>query len=140
LLLVPRWLADRSDLAAGKPWQASSAYYLPGCESPKQDCPGDKTYFVHTNQENEPWLELDLQSAKKMSSALVVNRTDCCIDRVVPLVFEVSDDHKRWREVARSRAPFREWKPTFAPVSARWVRLRVPRFSMLHLKRVQIFP
>jgi hypothetical protein len=140
LVLVPAWLTARSDLAAGKPWQASSLYWERGCESPLQDCPGDKAYFMHTNQENDPWLEIDLKSTQKMSKAEVINRTDCCIDRVVPLVLEVSSDQKTWREVARSTAPFHEWKPTFAPVSARWVRLRVPRYSMLHLKRVRIFP
>jgi hypothetical protein len=140
LLLLPEWLEARRDLAAGKPWQASSLSYTGNCESPAQECPGEGNYFFHTQQEEEPWVEIDLKSTQKMSSARIVNRTDCCIDRGIPLILEVSNDQKRWREVAKVIDPFREWKPTFAPVAARWVRLRVPKNATLHLKRVRIFP
>jgi hypothetical protein len=126
-------------LALGKPWQASSVF-AGSCDSPAQDCPGENNFFIHTQQENEPWLEIDLKSVQKFSSAHIVNRTDCCADRVVPLILEVSNDQKHWREVTRNTQPFRDWSPSFAPVSARWLRLRVPRYSMLHLKRVRVFP
>lgn len=139
LLVVPELWQARRDLALGKPWVASSTWGG-GCDSPLQDCPGDGTYFIHTQTENEPWLEFDLQSSKTISGAQVINRTDCCIERIVPLVLEVSTDHKQWREVVRSTQPFREWKPSFSPVSARWVRLRIPKYGLLHLKRVRIFP
>lgn len=132
-------LEARRDLARDKPWQASSLYYG-SCESPAQDCPGQTSYFVHTQTENEPWLEIDLEAVQKVGGAHVVNRTDCCTERAVPLVFEVSTDHKLWREVARSTEPFRDWKPSFAPVSARWVRFKIPKNAPLHLRRVRIFP
>jgi hypothetical protein len=133
LLEAPR------DLARGKPWQASSLYYG-SCESPEQECPGDKSYFVHTQTENDPWLEIDLKAEQKVGGAHVVNRSDCCTERAVPLLFEVSTDHKRWREVARSTEPFRDWKPSFPSVPARWVRFKIPKIAPLHLKRVRIFP
>jgi hypothetical protein len=138
-LVMPDVWAARRDLAVGKPWAASSVWGG-GCESPLQECPGDGNYFVHTQPENEPWFELDLLSAQTISGAQVVNRLDCCTERAVPLVLEVSTDHKKWREVIRSTQPFREWKPSFAKVSARWVRLRIPKYGTLHLKRVRILP
>jgi hypothetical protein len=138
-LVVPDVWTARRDLAVGKPWAASSVWGG-GCDSPLQECPGDGNYFVHTQPENEPWFELDLGSVQGISGAQVVNRLDCCTERAVPLVLEVSTDHKKWREVIRSTQPFREWKPSFAKVSARWVRLRIPKYGTLHLKRVRILP
>jgi hypothetical protein len=139
VLIFPDLWAARRDLAVGKPWVASSTWGG-GCESPLQDCPGDGNYFVHTQPENEPWFELDLRSPQTISGVQVVNRVDCCTERAVPLVLEVSTDHKKWREVIRSTQPFREWKASFASVTARWVRLRIPKYGTLHLKRVRILP
>ena len=139
VLIFPDLWAARRDLAVGKPWVASSTWGG-GCESPLQECPGDGNYFVHTQPENEPWFELDLRSPQTISGVQVVNRVDCCTERAVPLVLEVSTDHKKWREVIRSTQPFREWKASFASVTARWVRLRIPKYGTLHLKRVRILP
>jgi hypothetical protein len=70
----------------------------------------------------------------------VTNRDDCCLERAVPLVVEVSDDRKKWRTVARRADSFREWEGKFAPLKARYVRLRVDRHSILHLAKVSVRP
>jgi hypothetical protein len=56
----------------------------------------------------------------------------------VPRVIEVSNDQKNFREVARRTEVFREWETTFPPVTARYVRARVDRRSVLHLVRVTV--
>jgi hypothetical protein len=58
----------------------------------------------------------------------------------VPLVVEVSNDRKKYREVARRTEVFDTWTPKFAPQRMRYVRLRVARRSMLHLDRVEVHP
>jgi hypothetical protein len=136
--ILDRWY-DRQDLARGKPWTASSTSDEVGCESPAQRC-DNGNFFFHTNGEDHPWLVIDLESAQTVSSVLVRNRRDCCRERAVPLVVEVSTDQEHWTEVARNAKEFGEWKADFAPVQARWVRLIVARSSYLHLRRVRILP
>jgi len=34
---------------------------------------------------------------------------------------------------------FALWQPEFPPVEARYVRLRVPRFTVLHLQQVKVY-
>jgi hypothetical protein len=131
-------LEQRKDLARGKPWVASSRYPEYGCTSPAQVCSKSDIYFFSTNNELNPSIEWDLGAAQRVSGLRVDNRVDCCIERAVPLLVEVSLDHKTWKETARRDDEFATWKAAFAPVQARWVRLRVPRATLLHLTRVRI--
>jgi F5/8 type C domain len=130
-------LEVRADLSRGKPW-AQSSMYEQVCVSPLHHCGSDKGYFFHTQDEQSPWLEIDLQQNQQFSALHVFNRQDCCAERVVPLVIEVSTDHVHWREVMRKTDVFDEWKPRFRAVSARWVRLRVAGRSLLHLYDVRV--
>lgn len=139
-LAAREWVEKNGDLARGKPWTASSKYPEGGCKSPLQSCPGSEMYFFCTNEQDNPWLEIDLQSVQKISRVRVYNRQDCCGDRAVPMVIEVSRDHKRWDEVAKRGSNFSTWKVGFPTTEARWVRLRVTRRSFLHLTGVRILP
>jgi len=130
----------RNDLAQGKPWRASSKYQDLGCTSPEQECPNNPPVFFCTLEEKEPWIEFDLGSAKEISAVQVDNRADCCSERAVPLIVEVSENHKRWRTVGRRDTDFTTWRADFQPVKARWVRLKAQRVTFLHLQRVRILP
>jgi hypothetical protein len=142
VMTTVRWFVDRTeqgrDLAIGKPWRASSAVSNVGCASPLQECGESNDYFFHTTDENGPWLEIDLGKPLKFSGLRVENRRDCCFDRSVPLVVEVSDDQKSFREIARRTSGFSSWLASFSPTQARYVRLRVARQSLLHLSRVRV--
>ncbi len=132
-------LAERQrDLAIGKPWRASSLYSTPGCHSPAQTCEESPDYFVHTQEQANPWVEFDLGAAHTISAVRVINRKDCCTERIAPLVVEVSTDQNNWKSVARHEAMFSNWLASFPPTNARWVRLRVDRTSLLHLHAVSI--
>jgi len=133
-----KWEASH-DLAVGKAWRSSSTY--PGaCDSPSQDCPTGTNFFVHTTEEDSPWLEFDLGQVQNVSGVRVTNRVDCCLERAQPLVVSVSTDGRKWKEVARNTERFADWKYSFATVQARWVRFEIPKRTNLHLKRVRIFP
>lgn len=126
------------DLAAGKPWTASSKAYE--CKPAERSCGGGVTSILfHTLEQDQPWVTFDLGSPQKFARVEVVNREDCCAERAAPLVVETSDDGQKYREVARTTEPFDEWTATFKPVKARYVRLRVDRRSYLHLVRVSVF-
>jgi hypothetical protein len=130
-------LHAHGDLARGKSWRTSSSEIdcrpidLGGC-APRQG-----VYF-HTKQDDNPWIEYDLGASAKFTKVVVENARDGFLERAVPLVIEVSDDQKTWKEIARNASPFQEWISTFPVVAARYVRFRVNRVSYLHLARIEI--
>lgn len=128
------------DLAHGKAWKLSSSYGVNGCTSPAQDCVESPDYFFHTQEEKEPWVEIDLGSKQRFSAVRAINRKDCCTDRGVPLVVEVSSDDVHWKEVARREPVFTSWLATFSPIDARYVRLHVAAKGILHLSAVRVMP
>lgn len=123
------WLFLPNDLARDKPWHTSSA--LPHIYTAK--------VLFHTIEEQSPWFEIDLLRPTSVRRLHVTNRVDCCAERAVPLLVEVTNDRSSWQQVARTDAPFVEWTPSFAPVKARYVRLRVPRFTTFHLEAVKVY-
>jgi F5/8 type C domain len=132
-----RWALSKPDLAEGKPWRASSA--LVECHPSRHECGGTRTEILfHTREQVEPWFEIDLSAPQRFSEVVVRNRPDCCRERAVPLILEVSDDQLSWKQLARQDRVFDDWVARFAPVTARFVRLRVPHSSMLHLEGVWI--
>jgi hypothetical protein len=138
-LLLRDGIELRTDLAADKPWRASSEA-MP-CDPRARRC-GDylgMSIFFHTKNEPSPWLEIDLGQAQRISRVRVRNRTDCCSALALPLVVELSQDDKTWREVGRRESDFRTWSARFEPSEARWVRLRVDGESTLHLERVSVY-
>jgi hypothetical protein len=114
------------NLAAGKPIRVSSAWA--GCP-----CEG---IFFHTEKENNPWLEYDLGTPKAIHRIEIKNRAECCEERSVPLIVEMSNDRAKWTEVVRREKEFSSWTVTFPKRTARYVRFRVPRVTELHFKEV----
>jgi hypothetical protein len=131
--------SGRTNLAEGKRWTTSTTYAV--CNPHAIECGGVATaIFFHTNEENEPWFEYDLGTKTSFSSMTIVNRGDAVKERAVPLIIEVSNDKKKYREVIRRTEVFDTWSPKFSRQRARYVRLRVPRRTMLHLEAVQVHP
>lgn len=99
---------------------------------------GVHEFFVHTQEEQSPWIEFDLGAEQKISAVRIDNRMDCCMDRAAPIVVEASSDQHHWQTAARRDSSFTSWLATFAPMNARWVRLRLEKRTSLHLRRVRI--
>lgn len=129
----------RRDLARGQPWKTSS-HLMGGCTSPAQSCPESPMYFFHTQEDERPWIVIDLGAKVRFSSLRIRNRIECCADRGIPLVVEVSSDQKKWKQVARRGEQFDVWKPEFETQSARWVRLRAVTKTWLHLHSIRVLP
>lgn len=126
-----------SDLASGKKWTASSQRDNWAESGKITDEPGIQILF-HTKEDDSPWFVIDLEKPVSIASVDVLNRQDCCGERAVPLLVELSDDAKTWREVARRDEPFTAWKASFPAQDARYVRLRAPRKTYLHLQKIGI--
>ncbi len=135
-LLVARAVRG-PDLAAQRPWRASSSLYT--CNPAARQCGGVTTaIFFHTREEQDPWVEIDLQSVSRISRVEVDNRSDGAAERAVPLLVEVSTDGAKYTKVAERWELFGTWEAKFEPIEARYVRLRSPRKTMLHLERVSV--
>lgn len=141
LALAPKalWYATHPDRAPDARWTASSAAV--GYEATGRGfAPPDFKIpvFFHTAVERSPWVSFDLDRVVDVRAVTVVNRGDCCDDRAVPMVAEVSEDNFTWREVGRRAETFKRWELRFEPVAARWVRLRATQTTHLHLESVAI--
>lgn len=131
------WLRG-NNLALNRQTSASSAYGNQKSTSGVVD--GIKTvHGFHTDEEQNPWLLIDLGSSTKVGSVVVYNRTDCCEDRAAPLVIEASADGHRWKEVARRDKKFSRWKASFPTTEARFVRLTIQKKTWFHLNEVEIY-
>ena len=140
LLLLLRPILRGKDLLAGKPYRLSSSFAE--CHPEAHECGGNPRTRIlfHTLDEESPWVEYDLGSVQRLSRIEVRNRTDDVTDRAVPLIVELGDEKRVWKQVARKNENFVEWTAKFPTASARYVRLRVDRRSALHLERVSARP
>ncbi|MBL8938797.1 MAG: discoidin domain-containing protein [Archangium sp.] len=130
---------EPTDIAEGKPWVASSSWAT--CTPKAGRCgPLTSRILFHTLDDDSPWFRIDLGEPKTMSGATIINRSDDVPERAVPLLIEVGDDGSTFREVARRESQFSVWRASFDPVKARFVRVRVPRKTWLHLEAVKIHP
>ena len=138
LTLLGLRISSRWDLLAARPWKASSAYA--GCKS---QCPawGSPGIFFHTDDEQDPFIQFDLEGTHVVRRLRVENRSDGnCQSRAVPLVALTSTDGVTWTQVARQSHWFQTWDARFEPRPARYFKLMVPRRTILHLERVSLWP
>lgn len=129
------WFALRPfDVAQGRPFHASSQYEgYPIEGSVRMRSPGNLLF--HTLEEESPWVEVDLGEERLISRVEVRNRSDCCGDRAVPIVVEVRRaEHEPWVIKARRDRPFVVWVADVRGATARYVRVRAPRRTSLHLE------
>lgn len=135
---VAKRVSEGPDLAAGKPFTASSAYDSFATVGRTNE-PVAFDLFAHTREEEHPWIQVDLGQSERVKKLLVKNRMDCCGERALPLVVEASIDGNAWTQLARRDEPFTEWTVAFPPTELRFVRFSVPRRTLLHLSRVQVW-
>jgi hypothetical protein len=100
----------------------------------------DWTYdlLFHTEEEENPWVVIDLLATRTVGKITVVNRSDCCQDRGLPLVVEVAGVDRQFVQVGLRTSRFDVWKLTFPRREARYVRLRAKGRTILHLRDVEI--
>ncbi|MEP6654291.1 MAG: discoidin domain-containing protein [Myxococcales bacterium] len=132
LALGVRAVVRGPNLAKPKVFKTSSAFNE--C-TPPNHC---ADLFFHTQPQDSPWIDFDLGAVKPVHRVEVTNRSDCCQERAIPLIVEVSVDDKQWIQVARRDTEFAAWTATFPKQKARYVRFRVPRATSLHFDDVAI--
>lgn len=135
-----RGVLNPTNLAARKAWRTNGGSYGGSATEGRLPRSGtEDSYFFHTVEESQPWLEVDLGAEKRIQAFKVENRRDCCQERAVPLVAETSTDGETWTFVGRRRGMFSTWKASFPARQARYVRFRSERRTTLHLSQVKIY-
>jgi hypothetical protein len=129
VIFGPRWEKYR--------WTASSADYgLP--QSGTLANRGILGLLFHTAEELHPWILIDMLKTRSISRVIVKNRYDCCFDRGLPVVLEVSEDGKSFAPVGRQRGSFDVWTADFSAREARYVRIRSEATAAIHFRAIEI--
>jgi NedA-like, galactose-binding domain len=130
------------NLAAGKAaTQSSTALGADAARAVDGNPDGDWNAgsVTHTENEAQPWWQVDLGAMSDLGEIVIYNRTDCCSERLADFDVLVSRDGVAWRAVATvagvapARAAF--------PVDAfdRFVRIQLRGNNPLSLAEVQVF-
>ncbi|HEX3854127.1 MAG TPA: discoidin domain-containing protein, partial [Polyangiaceae bacterium] len=94
----------------------------------------------HTPMRPNTSVTIDLGTVQPISEVIVYNRTDCCEERLPPLILELSSDDKHYETVAQRNETFQRWDEHLpAPTKCRYVRLVHPRDDFFHLSEVEVY-
>ena len=134
------------NLARGKPASQSSRSQWSRPDDPQGAVDGviNGSYAFHTNNEANPWWQVDLGARYRLSEVRLYNRLDCCGERARTLQVMLSDDGRNWRTVYRHNGAVfggKDGKPLVLPLSgeqARHVRLQLNESNWFHLDEVEV--
>lgn len=132
-----------ANIALGKPVVASSRH--PQSTAPPHGLTDGSTaggYGVHTKDENDAWVMVDLQSVQKVGVIKVFNRGDGYFDEGLPLALELSVNGTDFVEVDQRKLSFSRFRPwTFDAdgKEARFVRIRKMGRGYVALSELEVY-
>jgi len=101
---------------------------------------GDTTNLgFHTECRPNQTVTVDLGASHPISSVVVYNRADCCQERAVPLVLEVSADNRKFDKVKEQREQFDKWVVDGVDKKARYVRITNTSNNCFHLSELEVY-
>ena len=101
-------------------------------------------FAFHTDIEDEPWWRIDLGEQRRFDEIRCYNRLGTCSERANDLIVELSDDNVAWQVVHRQNGLFGgadgdPLRVVIPRMSARYLRLRIPSHTALHLDAVEVY-
>ncbi|MCJ2134422.1 FkbM family methyltransferase [Methylobacterium sp. J-026] len=137
-------------ISAGKPAAQSSLCewsYFDVANGPQGGVNGPLTGRpgFHTDIEDAPWWQVDLEAIQALNEVRVYNRMDCARERSRTLQVLLSNDGETWRRVhdqAGRTFGGADGRPLQVPLAgerARYVRLQLAERAFLHLDKVHVF-
>jgi hypothetical protein len=145
----PDGTSQSYNLALNRPAQQSSIYS--GVDRTPQggvDGVKDGGFGFHTNNEQNPWWQVDLGKIVGIGEIVIYNRLDCCPERARTIQIFLSDDGSNWTRVFANDGTIFGGKNDSKPLrvlfsngkTARFVRLQLNETNYLHLDEVEIYP
>jgi hypothetical protein len=129
-----------ANVALHKPVNATAAAYDTTAAGAVD---GELGRFGYHSQENDsPFLTVDLQKPTKITKVSVFGRGDCCFDQSVPLDLEISDDGSSFRSIGQRTTGFSSsspWVVEVSPVVTRYVSVRAKHHGVLVLGEVEVY-
>ncbi|MHB1038306.1 MAG: HzsA-related protein [Pirellulales bacterium] len=121
--------------------------------TPQEDAAGgcdglkDGRWGFHTENEPNPWWQVDLGGPTALAHVVIYNRCDGGFaSRAAHLIVLLSDDGKKFTEVYRHNGTvfqgLPDGKPLLVPLkghTARFVRIQLPETTYLHLDEVEVY-
>lgn len=136
----------RPNLAFNRPTSQSSVYQpAPGNPQGAVDGVKNSGFGFHTNEEKNPWWQVDLGAVKNLSEIDIYNRLDCCSERARTIQVLLSNDGINFTRVFTNDgtifggADGKFLKVSLQGYSARYVRLQLNETNYLHLDEVEIY-
>ena len=130
-----------TNIALGKPAQQSSTY--PGGDYPASngvDGRNDDGSMFHTNNETNPWWQVDLQGNYALSYIMLYNRTGCCTERERTVQVLLSQNGSNWQTIySHNGTDFRELRVEAGGRQARYVRVQLAEQNYFHLQEVEVY-
>ena len=105
----------------------------------------NSSYGFHTNNEKNPWWQVDLGQVRPLTGIRVFNRLDCCAERARTIQILLSNDGANWTRVFTNNGTVfggNDGNPLSVSLkgkSARYVRLQLAETNYFHLDEVEIY-
>jgi SAM-dependent methyltransferase len=136
-----------TNVALNKPARQSSAYYSSKENNASGGVNGVKNgkFGFHTNIEEQPWWEVDLQDYFYIKDVKIYNRLDACYERANTLTVLISVDAVDWEQVYtyKESQPFGgvSGSPLIVEINqiARYIKLQLQEKNYLHLDEVEVY-
>jgi len=107
----------------------------------------DGQWGFHTENEDDPWWQVDLEQPIKLDRILLYNRCDGCAGRNSRIIVLASDDAQTWKQLYQHDGTVfyghSDGKPLSVKLDAvttRYLRLQLPGKSYFHLDEVEVYP
>ena len=101
----------------------------------------------HTENEDDPWWQVDLGKPTALDRVVLYNRCDECAGRNARILVLACDDAKDWRQLYQHDGTVFYGHTDKRPLSvglnaaqARYIRLQLPGRSYFHLDEVEVHP
>ncbi len=140
------WSSIGTNVALGKFCSQSSRSEWSASEQGAVDGVKNGSFGFHTNDEINPWWQVDLGARKKLSNVVIFNRQDCCSERARTIRVLVSEDGMNFTNVYSHDGSIfggvTDGKPlnvALKDVVARYVRLQLNESNLFQLDEVEVY-
>lgn len=143
--------ADKKDATPEEEWISEDATYTASSRS-EWSKPEEEEMLLseeenmipfcfHSNEEDSPFITVDLAKIFTVKRIEIVNRTNMCQDRAATLAVWISSDEKEWQKVWEAENWEDAWEIEFDEKSykARYVKIGLQELNYFHLNSVKIY-
>jgi len=136
------------NLALNKPTRQSSVYGGTGVDQGphfgvdgiRESVPRDPYLLVHTNADNPPWWQVDLQNVYVLTELKLYNRIFCCGEKNRTIQVYLSGSGNNWEKAYQhDGSNFKVLTVNLQGRNARFVKLQLAESTYLHFQECEVY-